>query len=79
LTSEKVIQTILYADNQVTIAKSNEELQTAVNEPNKIIKKYDMKIPPSKTKEMGFCGKNAKSVKLETEGKVIEHVSNFNC
>jgi hypothetical protein len=41
---------------QVTIANSNDELQMTVNEPNKIIRKYDMKITPSKTKAMGFCG-----------------------
>jgi hypothetical protein len=28
-----------------------------VNEPNKIAKKYDMKISPSKTKRIGFCGR----------------------
>jgi hypothetical protein len=32
----------------------------AVNELNKIIKKYDMKISPFKTKAIGFCGKNIK-------------------
>jgi hypothetical protein len=30
----------------------------AVNELNKIPKKYDMKIYPSKTEAMGFCGSN---------------------
>jgi hypothetical protein len=29
-----------------------------------------MEISPSKTKRVGFCGKNIKSVKLETEGKL---------
>jgi hypothetical protein len=42
--------------DQVIIAKSDDELQMAVNELNKIIKKYDMKISPSKTKVLGFCG-----------------------
>jgi hypothetical protein len=50
----------------------------AVNELNKIIKKHDMKISPSKTKAMGFCGKNIKRAKLEIEGKIIEKVPNFN-
>jgi hypothetical protein len=37
-----------------------------------------MKIFPSKTKAMGFCGKKIKRTKLEIEGTIIEQVSNFN-
>jgi hypothetical protein len=57
LTSGNIIQTVLYAYYQATIVKSNDELQVAVNELNEIIKRYNMKISPSKTKAMGFCGK----------------------
>jgi hypothetical protein len=74
----KVIQTILYADDQVIIAKSENELQMAVNKLHKIAKKYDMKISTSKTKAIGVCGKNIQRVKIEIEGKIIEQVSNFN-
>jgi hypothetical protein len=49
---------MLYAGDLVVIAKSEDKLQKAVNEPNKIAKKYDVKMSTSKTKEMGFCGKN---------------------
>jgi hypothetical protein len=76
LTSEKIIQTIFYAE--VIIAKSDDELQMAINELNKIIKKSDMKISLSKTKAMGFCGENIERVKLEIEEKIIEQASNFN-
>jgi hypothetical protein len=41
-----------------------------VNELNKIIKKYDMRISSSKTKRIGFCGKNLQRVKIEIEGKL---------
>jgi hypothetical protein len=40
VTSGKVIQTILYADDKVIIAISENELQMAVNKPHKIAKKY---------------------------------------
>jgi beta-xylosidase len=50
LTSGKRIQTILYADDQVIIAKSEDELQMAVNDLNKIAKKYNIKISSSKIK-----------------------------
>jgi hypothetical protein len=73
-----VIQTILYADDQVITANSENELQMAVNKVHKIAKKYDMKISTSKTKAIGVCGKNIQRVKIEIEGKIIEQVSNFN-
>jgi hypothetical protein len=71
-TSGKKIQTIVYVDDQAMIGKSNDELQMAVNELNKIIKKYDMKISPSKTEARGFRAINLRRVKLEIEGKIIE-------
>jgi hypothetical protein len=37
----------------------------AVNELNKIIKEYGIKISLSKRKAMRLCGKNIKSVKLK--------------
>jgi hypothetical protein len=49
----------------------------ALNELNEIVKKYNMEITPSKTKAMGFCGRNIKWVELETEGNIIEQVSSF--
>jgi hypothetical protein len=73
-----MIQTILYADDQMIIAESEDELQIAVNKLNKIVKKYDMKISTTKTKSIGLCGKNIQRVKIETEGKIIEQVSSFN-
>jgi hypothetical protein len=78
VTSGKIIQTILYADDQVIIAKSEDELQMAVNELNRIAKKYDMKLSTSKTKTIGVCGKNIQQDKIEIEGKIIEQVSDFN-
>jgi hypothetical protein len=36
LNNKNKIQTILYADDQIIITKSEDELQIAVNEPNKI-------------------------------------------
>jgi hypothetical protein len=77
VTSREVLQTILYADDQVIIAKIEDELQMAVNELNKFVKKCDMKISTSKTKAIGVCGKNIQWVKIEIEGKIIEKVSNF--
>jgi hypothetical protein len=49
-----------------------------VNELNKIATKYDMKIPTSKTKPIGVCGKSIRTVKIKIEGKIIEQVSKLN-
>jgi hypothetical protein len=78
LTTGEKIQTALYADDQVIIAKSEDELQMTLNEQNKIIKKYDVKISSSKMETIGFCGRNVQRVKIEIEGKITEQVSNFN-
>jgi hypothetical protein len=64
VTSGKIIQIILYADDQVIIAKSEDELQMAVNGLNRIAKKYDMKVSTSKTKAIGVCSKNMQRVKI---------------
>jgi retron-type reverse transcriptase len=71
-------QTILYADDQVIIAKSEDELQMTVNELNKIVKKCEMKMSSSKTRTVVLCGENKQRVKIEIEGKIIENVFNFN-
>jgi hypothetical protein len=63
---------ILYADDQVIIAESKDELQMAVNELNKIAKKCNMKISSSKTKTVGLCGKIIQRLKIEIEGKIRE-------
>jgi beta-xylosidase len=46
-----MIQTILYADDQVIIAESEDELQIAANELNKTVKKYYMKTSTTKIKQ----------------------------
>ena len=44
MNKSKKLWTVLYADDQVIIAKSEDGLQRAVNELNKVCQKYDMKI-----------------------------------
>jgi hypothetical protein len=72
LTFRKIIQTILYTDNQVTVAVSEDVLQIAANELNKTGKKYDMKISTIKIKTIRLCGKNIQRAKTETKGKIIQ-------
>jgi hypothetical protein len=69
------IQTMMYVDGQVIMAKSEDDLQMTVNELNKIVKKYDMKMSHSETKTIRFCGKNKQRIKIEAEGKITEQVN----
>jgi beta-xylosidase len=76
LNNKNKIQTISYADDQIIITKSEDKLQIAVNELNKIGKKYDMKISTSKTKSMVLCGKYTQRVKIVIDDIIIEQVAN---
>jgi hypothetical protein len=48
-----------------------------INELNKTVTKYHMKILSSKIKTMGLCGKNIQRVQIEIEGKITEQVPNI--
>jgi hypothetical protein len=54
------------------MAKSEDELQTAANELNRVAKKYDLKISSPKTKTIGSCIRNVQRAKIEIVGKIIE-------
>jgi hypothetical protein len=69
LTSGKSIQTIPHSDDQIIIATSENELQMAVNELNKVAKKYDMKVSTSKTKTTGLYGITYKGTKQKLKAK----------
>jgi hypothetical protein len=77
LTKNTAIQTLLYADDQILITKSENDLQFAAYQLNRITRKYGIKISTLKSKTMGMCGKNIQRVKIEIEGKIIEQVSDF--
>jgi hypothetical protein len=77
LTKTTAIQTILYPDDKILITKSEDELQFATHQLNKIARKYGMKISTLKSKTMGMCGKNIQREKTEIEGKIIEIEGNI--
>jgi hypothetical protein len=56
LNNRKIINMILYADNQILMATSEDELQTMAYPLNLIARKQKMKISNSKTKPMAMCG-----------------------
>ena len=54
LTSKKLVNTKLYADDQILVATSEDDLQTMAHHLNLIARKYKMTI--SSTKNQWQCG-----------------------
>jgi beta-xylosidase len=59
----KLVNTILYADDQILMATSEDDLQTVAHHLNLIARKYKMTISSTETKSMTMCGEP------HTEGK----------
>jgi hypothetical protein len=77
LTNRKIINMILYADDQILMATSEDELQTMAYHLNLIARKYKMKISNSKTKSMAMCGNHIQRVKIVINNNPIKQVSDF--
>jgi beta-xylosidase len=52
-----ILDTLLFADDQVIFTKSKDKLQTATLQLNNIMTTYNLEISHDKTKNMAFCGK----------------------
>jgi len=71
------VNTILYADDQILIATSEDELQTMAYHLNLIARKYKMNISSTKTKSMTMCGNHIQRVKIMINDNIIEQVTDF--
>ena len=52
-----LLQTLIFADDQLFLAKSEDDLQRSVHKLQPIPTKYNMKISETKTKAMAMNGK----------------------
>jgi transposase len=77
LNKRKYINTVLYADDQILMATSEDDLQKIVYHLNLIARKYSMIISSTKTKSMAMCGKKIQRVKIVINDKIIEQVTEF--
>jgi hypothetical protein len=68
---------MLYADDQMILAKTEDEMQVAAHTLNKIARKYSMKISTTKTKSVAVCGKNIQRAKTVINYIIIEQVTDF--
>jgi len=68
---------LLFADDQVIIADTEDNLQKAVHKLNQIITVYGLTISIQKTKSMAFKGWDPVRTKIVIDNKIIE-VNSFN-
>jgi hypothetical protein len=71
------MSTLLFADDQVTIADTEDNLQEAVHILNWLITEYGLTISVQKTKSMAFKGGDPARTKIVTDNKIIEQVKSF--
>jgi hypothetical protein len=77
LNNRKLVNTVLYADDQILMAKSEDDLQTLAYQLNCIARKFKMTISSTKTKAMATWGNHTQRVKIVINDKIIEQVTEF--
>jgi hypothetical protein len=77
VTKNNKISTILYADDQILLATSEDELQLTSHQLNKIAREYNMSISTEKTKAIAMCGNTIQRVKIKIGNRIIEQVTDI--
>ena len=72
LNNRKLVNTILYADDQILMATSEDDLQKMAHHLNLIARKYKMTISCTKTKSMAMWGNHIQRVKIVINDNIIE-------
>ena len=69
---------LLFADDQVIIADTEDNLQKSVHKLNQILTEYGLTIFVQKTKFMAFKGRDSVRTKIVIDNKIIEQVKMIN-
>ena len=77
LNKRKLVNTILYADDQILMATSEDDLQTMAHHLNHIARNYKMTTSSTKTKSMAMWGNHIQRVKIVINDNIIEQVTDF--
>jgi hypothetical protein len=72
-----ILDTLLFADDQVIFAKL-EELQIATLQFSNITTTYNFEVSYDKTKNMILCGKHKNILQIILNNKTMEQIRNFN-
>ena len=68
---------LLFADDQVIIADTEDNLQKAAYKLNQIITEYGLAISVQKTKSVAFKGRDPVRTEIVIDNKIIEQVNSF--
>lgn len=71
------LDALLFADDLVLMASTEDDLQYSVHNLNMVSEKYNMEINIEKSKIMSFCGKFPVPSKICLNNKIIERVNTF--
>lgn len=72
------LNTLLFADDQILFADSEDNLQLAIFKLHNVAKDYNLKISHEKTKVFGFQGGRHIRTKIVLNNKTLEQVNIFN-
>jgi adenylate kinase family enzyme len=75
---KRQLSALLFADDQVTIADTEDNLQKAVHKLNQIITEYGLTISVQKTKLMTLKGRDPVRTEIVIDNKAIQQVNFFN-
>ena len=78
LSKNQQLPTLLFADEKVRIADTEDNLQKAADRLNQIITEHGLTISVLKTKSMAFKGRDPVRTKIVIDNKIIEQVNLFN-
>jgi hypothetical protein len=71
------LSTLLFADDQVTIADTEDNLQKAAHKLHGLITEYGFTISVQKTISMAFKGRDPVRTKIVIDNKSMEQVKSF--
>jgi len=71
------VNTILYADDQILMVTTEDDLQTMAHHLKIIARKYKMIISSAKTKSIAMWGNHIEGVKIVINDNIIEEVTDF--
>jgi hypothetical protein len=78
LSKNQHLSKLLFADDQVIIADTEDNLQKAAHKLHRLITEYGLTISVQKTKSMAFKGQDPVRTKVVIDNKIIEQVNSFN-
>ena len=76
LSAHSYLDTLLFADDQIIIATSEDDLQHAAYNLQQVVSDFGFQISTDKTKVMAFKGKYPIPSKICIRNTLIEHVVN---